>query len=362
MSRRRRGWAAALALLAAVPWGRAGAQAQPGSGAIESLVSQISFGIPSSPAFALLPGQASEVQHVVTPHDFQSAISTWTTDGKLHAGAALDFRPFSTAGSLREYQQHPSRQIAWRTVFSAGTAQAADGSTDVMVAAGLRIPVIDRADPRADPAVVRRLENAYQAALLAQGPPGLNATPEKFVQRADSAAKLIQPVRDSIAAANWNRLKWDLGVGLAARAHSGVFRQDSLTADRGGFWTSLAVPVGSAIQASGTAKLTLAQADSAGAERVRGVVGGRLRVFPRGALALSAEAAQVFARYRDRTDQDESWTHVGVLLEFPSTFLAGFIRSGWIGVGYGGDLSRAGERAPQLSLQYAFYQNRVLKR
>lgn len=351
--------AAALALLAA---GSAHAQTQAGSGAVESLVSQVSFGIPSSPAFALLPGQASEVQHLVTPHDFQSAISTWVTDGKLNAGAALDFRPFSTAGSLREYQQHRGRQIAWRTVLSAGTAQAADGSADVLVSAGLRIPVIDRSDPRADPAVVRRLENAYQAALLAQGPPGLNPSVETIQARADSAARLIQPVRDSIAISNWNRLKWDVGVAAAARAHNGVFREDSLTGDRAGVWTSLAVPVGSGIQASGTAKLTFAQADSAGAERLHGVVGARVRVFPRGALALSAEAAQVFARYRDRTDQDQGWTHVGVLLEFPSTFLAGFVRSGWIGLGYGGDLNRAGDRSPQLSLQYAFYQNRILKR
>jgi len=350
----------ALALVSATLADRAGAQA--GSGAIESLVSQVSFGIPSSPAFALLPGQTSEVEHLVTPHDFQSAIATWVRDGKLHAGAALDFRPFSTAGTLREYQRHPGRQIRWRTVLSAGTAQVADGSADVLVSAGLRIPVIDRSDPRADPAVVRRLENAWQAALLAQGPPGLNPSPEKLQQRADSAARLIQPVRDSIAAASWNRLKWDLGVGVAARAHGGVFRQDSLVGDRGGFWTALAVPVGQAVQASGTARLTLANADSAGAERLRGVVGGRLRVFPRGALALSAEAAQVFARYRDRRDEDENWTHVGVQLEFSSTFLARFIRSGWIGVSYGGDLERTGGRSPQLSFQYAFYQNRVLKR
>lgn len=362
MSRRHLSAAALLGLLALGASGHAAAQEQASRGVIEGLVSQISYGIPTSPAFTLLPDQPSEVQHLATPHDFQSAVTSWFSGGKLQTGAALDFRPFSAAGSLRQYQQDPMRQIAWRTVLSAGTAQAGQGSSDVLVSVGLRIPVIDRADPRADPAVVSRLETAYQAAILSQGPPGLGVTAAKLQERADSAARLIQPVRDSIAAENWNRFKWDLGLALATRARGGVFREDSLASDRGGFWTAVAVPLGRSIQASGTAKLTFARADTAGAERLRSVVGAHVRVFPGAALALSAEAAQVWSRHRDRTDQDQNWTHLGAVLEFPSTFLAGFIKSGWIGVGYGGDINREGNRSPQFTFQYAFYQNRILKR
>lgn len=362
MSRSPRAWAAsALCAIALLRPGGAGAQ-QVTRNDLAGFLSTVSYGIPSSPAFALLPDQPTEVEHIETPHDFQSGVVSWLDGKRLRTGVAFDFRPFSSVGSLRTYQRDPHRQALWRSVLSAGTAPAEQGSADVLLAVGLRVPVIDRADLRADSNAVDRLEDAENEALLKIGRPPGDLTPGQLRERADSVAKLTQGVRDSIVAAHWNRFKWDVGLALAARARGGEVMQDSVFADRGGVWTAVALPLGRSIQATGSAKLTWARADSVGGETSRQVVGARVRILPNGGMALSAEAAQVWASYRERSDLSENWSHVAGMIEFPTTFLGGFVKSGWLGLSYGGDLGRRGEPAARLSLQYAFYQNRILKR
>jgi hypothetical protein len=342
--------------------GRALAQQQTTRDDVAGFLSGISYGIPTSPAFALLPDQPTEVQHIETPADFQSAVTSWLDGKRLRTGAALDFRPFSSVGSLRQYQRDPTRQVLFRTVLSAGTAPAEMGSQDVLISLGARIPIIDRADLRADAEALDRLEEAENQALLSIPRPPGELTAAQLQQRADSVSKMTQPVRDSIAQAHWNRFKWDLGAALAARAHNGEIEQDSVFGDRGGAWTSVAVPVSGAIQATGTAKLTWARADTVGGETSRQVLGARVRIFPNRGIALSAEAAHVWASFRERNDLDEDWSHVAGVLEFPTSFLGGWIRNGWVSLAYGGDLSRRGDPSPKFSLQYALYQNRILRR
>jgi hypothetical protein len=51
--------------------------------------------------------------------------------------------------------------VLYRTVFSVGTASESTKNSDVFVGFGLRIPIIDKGDPRADKKYIKDLEYAY---------------------------------------------------------------------------------------------------------------------------------------------------------------------------------------------------------
>ena len=73
------------------------------------------FGVPSSPAFELLPDKPSEVTHLLTPRDFQSKAMAWQENGKLLVGVAVDTRPFvASAGDLTSYARSWRRRVAFR--------------------------------------------------------------------------------------------------------------------------------------------------------------------------------------------------------------------------------------------------------
>src|SRR5690348_888164 len=61
--------------------------------AVAELVNGVSYGVPTSPAFALLPQQSSEIVHLTTPADFQGNAASWIDGAKLKTGAAFDWRP-----------------------------------------------------------------------------------------------------------------------------------------------------------------------------------------------------------------------------------------------------------------------------
>jgi hypothetical protein len=318
----------------------------------------LDFGVPPSPAFELLPDRPSEVTHVTTPKDLQTNVRSFFTGTELRTGVAMDIRPFSgLASSLREYWKDRGKQVAWRTVLSLGTSARATGSSDAILALGLRLPVLDRGDPRADSAYISRLETAAQNAFLRQGQPPLDSAESDafFKQRVDSVSAAIQSTRDSFRLAKWNALRLDLGVGGSVLASGGQLQRDKVSSDRAGAWVALALPVWSIAEFTVSGKGLWANADSSTKEAQRYLVGSRLRAFPLDWIALSVEGARVWSRY-DASSLNESWNHfaVGGDIKLP-------MNAGWLSVVYGGDTRRREDPDAMFSIEYAILKERRMK-
>lgn len=325
--------------------------------AIGHLISAVEYGVPESPAFELLPDRPSEVVHVVTPKDFKSAFSSWRDGSKLRVGAALDARPLvRQGGSLAQYRGSWWRQAAFRSVLSAGTATAIEGSSDVLVTAGLRIPVIDKGDPRADAALVERLAQAYNRAIEALGPPPFDATLETFVARSAQASAALDTIREAYGRAHWNALKLEIGVAGSVQASSGSIAVDSIQAGRVGLWGAFAVPVLRFGQATVSGKRVWPHTQIPTDESNRSTVGARLRLFPTEQLSLSGEYARVWSDHRGAAALNQRWNHLALAAEWYVPEL-----KGWLGVGYGGDTNRPVNNQDQLSLTYTIYRQRLLE-
>lgn len=326
----------------------------------------LDLGVPSSPAFELLPDRPSEVTHVTTPKDLQTNIRSFFTGTELRTGAALDIRPLSgLASSLKEYWKDRGKQVAWRSVLSLGTSARASSSSDVILALGLRLPVIDKGDPRADSAYIHRLESAYQSALEGEGQPDLpdddsdSASQARsdsvFQARADRASAAIQAVRDSFRLSKWNALRLDLGVGGSLVANGGQLQRDKVSSDRAGAWVALAAPVWSIAELTVSGKGLWARTDSSTQETQRYLVGSRLRSFPVAGVALSVEVARAWSRY-DLSNLNESWNHfaVGGDIKLP-------MNAGWLSLVYGGDTRRREDPDAMFSIEYAILKDRRMK-
>ena len=324
--------------------------------AIGRLISAVEYGVPESPAFELLPDRPSEVVHVVTPKDFKSAFSSWHDGSKLRVGAALDARPLvRQGGTLDQYQRSWWRQAAFRSVLSAGSAMAVEGSSDVVVAAGLRIPLIDRGDPRADAALVERLAQAYVRALEALGPPPFDATLETFIARSAQASAALDTIREDYRKTHWNALKLEIGVAGSVQASSGRLARDSIQLGRVGVWGAVAVPMLRTGQVTVAGKTVWPHSEVPTDESNRSTVGGRLRLFPTEQLSLSAEYSRVWSNH-DAVAPNERWNHFALAAEWYVPEL-----KGWLGFAYGGDTDRPAGRTDQLSLNYAIYRQRLLE-
>lgn len=325
--------------------------------AIGHLISAVEYGVPDSPAFELLPDRPSEVVHVVTPKDFKSAFSSWHDGSKLRVGAALDARPLvRQGGSLAQYQGSWWRQAAFRSVLSAGTATAIEGSSDVVVTAGLRIPIIDRGDPRADAALVERLAQAYNRAIEALGPPPFDATLETFTARSAQASVALDTIREAYGRAHWNALKLEIGVAGSVQASSGTIARDSIQAGRVGLWGAVAVPVLRFGQATVAGKSVWPHSEISTDESNRSTVGARLRLFPTEQLSLSGEYSRTWSDHSGDPGLDQQWNHLAFAAEWYVPEL-----KGWLGVAYGGDTKRPVDRQDQLSLTYSIYRQRLLE-
>jgi hypothetical protein len=327
-----------------------------GDARLAALMRPGDYGVPRSPAFELLPEQPSEVTHLVTPHDFQSNLKSWYDGGKVKAGIAVDTRPFARAGgSLTDYQSSARRRVAFGTILSAGTATAVTGSKDVLGALGLRIPLVDRADPRLDSAYLASLAKAYNQSLIDQGPLPLNATDSVKDARALKASKAGEPVRRQFAKTHWNVLRIELGLAGSATSASGAARRDSVTSDAGGAWLGVRLPIESYAQLSVAAKGRWSRASRDSTETQRLAAGARVLGFLGDELSLSVETSWVRADHSRLASLDDSWLHLGAVLEWYVPELGG-----WIGAGYGGDRQRSRASGNQFSLQYAVYTDRLI--
>jgi hypothetical protein len=324
--------------------------------ALAAFVDPQDYGVPSSPAFELLPDKPRDVTHIVTPHDFQSNVSTWHDGDKLRAGVAFDARPFVMfAGSLTNYNKDWLRRIAFRTVFSTGAATATSGSQDVIAAAGVRVPLVDNGDLRMNTKMLDTTEKMAIKCEIANPPPAAGV-PADQAKIADCLHKTVDTAITAQIARDWNALRVDVGFAGSLRTRSGDVRPDSLRENSGGLWVATALPVTQYGQFTIATKLLASSADSADDERAREMIGGRLVVFGSRSLSVAVEVSSDWAQYRSHTF-NQRWTHLGALAEWYVSPL-----KGWLGIGYGGDASRRGGVPNQFGLQYALYTSQILSK
>ncbi|MDQ6827727.1 MAG: hypothetical protein M3081_02545 [Gemmatimonadota bacterium] len=326
--------------------------------ALSGLLAPVYYGIPTSPAFALLPNQPTEVANIATPKDFQYNFKAFHDGLKLRAGVAVDTRPFvASVGDLDDYNSSWVKRAMFRTILSAGTATAIDGTSDIIAAAGVRIPLIDNGDARGDPAFLESLSRAYNKALIAQGPPPFPPNRDSLDARAVRASAALVPLRDEYAASHWNALKLDVGFAGSVRAKgAAATSRDSLQQNRAGVWSAFSLPISTFGQVTIAGNAIWARADSLRGETSRQVAGARAVLFANPRLNASAEVAGVWSKHGNATNLDERWTHFGGIIEWYVPEL-----KGWIGGGYGGDSSRRSNPGDRFAVHYAIYRDRVLK-
>lgn len=326
---------------------------------IKALLNEVNYGVPSSPAFELLPNKPSEVTHLTSAKDIAAHASTFVNGGKLQAGVAVDARPFaSLIGSLTEYQKHPFKQILWRSVVSVGTASETQQNSDVYLGAGLRIPLIDKGDLRSDPRYTDLLE-AYQ--LLATGTypvPEIGETGDHYQARVAQLKDFhnMKKLRDSLLMTKWNAFRLDIGLAGSERAASGYLKSDSLYKDRLGVWLAVGLPVTKLGQVTVSGNTAWINKVSDTSEVSRSVVGARARFFITDGLSFSGEYARIYSLNAVST-YNENWNHFAVVVEFKIPLLGG-----WASLAYGGDSHHRTDQDAKFALTYAIYSDRIIKR
>lgn len=317
------------------------------------------FGVPSAPAFEFLPDRPSQVTHVSTASDLRASASQLILGGTLGTTAAIDVRPFAfTGGNLRQYREDPRRRALWRTAVSLGTAPAGEDSPDVIVAAGIRIPLFDAGDPRASFEHTKMLLDSVAQQFDIEQPPDPDIISSEWMdeqlRKADAADRVRQRWQDQ----HWNARRVEIGLAASALVGGAELDADSLGGDRVGVWIAGATGVGGWAEVSLNGKTAFVSPDSADGETARHLAGTRLRIRPVKWLAIAGEASHTWRRRDD--DSNDDWWHFSVGLEIPTGFLSEWLGEGWIVVAWGTDASREGDSASGWELRYNVSRNRVV--
>jgi hypothetical protein len=330
---------------------------------VSKLLTAVSYGVPTSPAFALIGADPEEVVHISRPSDLQGTVTNWFNGARFGSGVALDWRPFGAAGSLSQYRANAGRRTLWRSVVAIGTADASDENSDVLIGAGVRIPLLDRGDPRLDRRYEAELDSVHLQALRAC-PPKFDASTQTFAVKdclaLEQLPNRVAELQESFALANWNRPRLDAGLAYSLRAQSAHVSFDSLASDRAGFWLAGGMPLGARAQLTVSGKASWADVDSVTQESSRYVAGARSRWFPRSTVGISLEGARIWTDFSDNSKDDE-WTHLALGAEISLSALP-LLKNSWLTLAYGGDVGKEGEASPSLSIRYAIHQNRLIKR
>ncbi len=325
----------------------------------EELANAISYGIPVSPAFELLPGKPSEVSNILTPKDVFSTVPTFVSNGKIKTGMSANIRPVSLflKSSLQQYQQKSwLGKAIWRTVLAIGTASDPDNNDDAFLSTGLRIPLVDKGDPRADSCYASRLSEVYANALGALVQPGFED--EISVARKKIASAAAEKERQKLSKEAWKKPKVDLGLAYMLRAKNSSYRPDDLKGNRWGGWAAAAFGLGKITQINISGKATkITQVENNDSETGRYVLGSRARFFICDKFALSAEAAQLWSAYSKNTSLNESWTHFAIIAEANVPVLGG-----WLTLAYGGDSKHRTATDSKFSFSYAVSTDRIMKK
>ena len=327
---------------------------------IEKAINDINFGVPSSPAFELLPEKPSEVVHILSGRDIQTNLGTVFDGKQILGGAAFDVRPFVWfCRSLTSYNKSPLERVAWRSVFSIGTAVDPQNNEDVLISAGLRVPIIDNSDPRMNLIHLRKLDEAYQDYFNNSEQPPFDETPAEYKKRLEeNVSGITDSIRKDWEADTWNAFKLEAGIAWMIRARGRSIKTDSLASDRLGFWLATAIPLADVGQLALSAKATWANTDDVFTEAARYSAGAGVRFFITTWLAGTLEGAQVWSKHEEGfSDLDDDWLHFALITEFKVPIL-----NGWLGLTYGGDAGREANSDNKFAFTYTYYMNRLMSK
>ncbi|MDQ1086174.1 hypothetical protein [Siphonobacter sp. SORGH_AS_1065] len=334
---------------------------------VSKIVNTVSYGVPTSPAFELLPGKTSEVVNLSTPQDFATQIPSIYDGKKLKTGTAFDLRiftliPTKKSFSLTDYQENKGKRALWRSVFSLGTASDQDIKNDALLSCGIRIPILDKSDPRANSSFLSELINLYNNINIPlEGIPGSIDGKNYNELIVKALSKGLDSIRNSYFKRMWNAEKFDVGLAYMLRAKSSILTSDSIKSDKYGLWAAYGRPLFHSlgqITISGKITRSFNQVNSE-LEQSRYVVGARARFFPgiaNNRLAASIEFANIWSDYQG-SHLNENWRHTAILVEYHLPVL-----KGWLGIAYGGDTPHRTNSGSKFSLSYAIYTNQLIKK
>lgn len=332
-------------------------QAQTVDDVKKQVTNATSFVVPSSPALELLPDKPDEVTHISTSQDVSTNILPLITNGtNLQQGLALDGRPFIYFGSMNldKYRKSAFAQIKWRTVLSAATA-GIPNSKDTWLSFGMKVPLIDKGDPRASKELVSKIEAAY-ARALGERPPPFPPHPDSIRARSKYASDKCQSLREEFIKSHWNALKIEIGGAYMFKAIDS--KLDALYGNRMGVWVASGIPLGQNGQLLVNWKYSSVKADSVNQESSRSVLGAKVRFFSKSRkVGVSGEYTYISSGYSSSPDLNNSWPHYALLLELPMPK-----HDSYIGLVLGFDGQRKdGNDKPKIEFRYAVYTNRILK-
>lgn len=319
---------------------------------VQDVTNNSYFGVPSSPAFELLPDKPSEVTHILTPKDITTFVPLTLDGNSVKTNVGVDVRPFSFIfmnSSLKDYQEKGCKRVLWRTVLSGGTSSVKD-SKDSYLAFGLRFPIIDKGDPRAN---VKYNEDLISK--MHDLPPPETLAGANIDSLASRLKQSLDPIRKKFIETNWNARRLDLGIGNMWLLSSSSIKRDSIDQNRFGVWAAYSDKLGKRTQFILSVKNAWIVTNSDESENSRSSVGGRLRFFSKYA-AFSVEYAKIFSGYKEES-LNENWDHFAALVEIPVPKLKGVI-----GLAYGGDSSRREDSDAKFEFKYSIYADQILKK
>ncbi len=325
---------------------------------LEILYNSSYFGVPESPAFALLPDKPGEISNLVSPKDFISFVPTTISDGKIKTGIGADVRPFSqNVGDIKTYWDKPLKRIMWRTIASVGTSPLED-SEDSYLALGIRIPIIDKGDPRNHRSRVLAIENQINDIMEKEGPPPFEPDSIWFAKRNKKIDSLTNSKWKEFKNENWNAFKLNVGIGNAWLLSSSSIKSDSISQNRLGAWIAASKQLTKNDQLIVSANRSFIDTqDVDSLERARSVVGLKYRYIFGEKLSLSLETAKVWSDFKDgegEESEDKSWYHFGALAEIRVPKLGGYF-------GLGGGINTEDKDA-RFQFKYALYTDRLEKK
>ncbi len=123
-----------------------------GAGAADEAVK--AYSVPESPAFTFLNVSPAKIARPTTSRDLSASIvNAIDESGRVRQGLAIEFQPSAvmhTTMSLSEYQRRGLASIVANTQMSLASVRSSGDSTATNLSYGIRIPIVDFADPMAD--------------------------------------------------------------------------------------------------------------------------------------------------------------------------------------------------------------------
>ena len=204
----------------------------------------LEFGVPDSPAFILLGVSPTKVARPTSPRDLVASLANGVdSTGRIQTGIALGttlwtFIP-SLSIDLPTYQRGGFRYILANTQLSGATTRAAGDTASTNAAVGIRMSLVNKADPMVDPAFTRQLTGVLQGCLPEQFPEGGDQSAEE-AKAVACASEKARKLRKEWFSKHWNAPSVALGAAWGWRFVQS--RTDTIVPFGGNVWLAGAIP------------------------------------------------------------------------------------------------------------------------